>query len=146
MRVLALDVGQRRTGVAVSDASGRLARPLKVLSGPSPVDQVIALLAELAAADQAVERIVVGRPTRLNGTPNEQTPRVDEFVEALGKRTSLPIVRQDERLTSVEAERLLAVNERDWRRRKIRLDAAAAAVILQEYLDLSQYGDATLRD
>ena len=79
--------------------------------------------------------IVVGLPAKLDGSPSEQTSRVAAFVEALAARTSLPIVRMDERLTSREAESRLALHERDWRRRKARLDAAAAAVILQDYLD-----------
>jgi putative Holliday junction resolvase len=60
---------------------------------------------------------------------------VDAFVAALRRRTTLPVVEVDERLTSREAESRLAVRERDWRKRKARLDAAAAAVILQDYLD-----------
>jgi putative Holliday junction resolvase len=79
--------------------------------------------------------VVVGRPCRLDGTPNEQTARVDAFVSALRRHIDLPVVLQDERLSSVEAESRLALREKDWRRRKARLDAAAAAVILQDYLD-----------
>jgi putative Holliday junction resolvase len=63
------------------------------------------------------------------------TPRVERFASALGVRTGLPVVLQDERLTSREAESRLAVREKDWRVRKQRLDAAAAAIILQDYLD-----------
>src|SRR5438445_238243 len=79
--------------------------------------------------------IVVGAPARLDGSPSKQTAKVDAFVAALRARTKLPIVREDERLTSREAESRLAVGERDWRRRKMKLDAAAAAIILQDYLD-----------
>ena len=64
------------------------------------------------------------------------TPRVAAFADALGRATSLPIVLQDERLTSREAESRLATTDKDWRSRKTRLDAAAAAVILQDYLDV----------
>ena len=63
------------------------------------------------------------------------TPRVQKFAQTLGDRMSLPVVLQDERLTSVEAESRLAAREKDWRARKARLDAAAAAIILQDYLD-----------
>jgi putative Holliday junction resolvase len=79
--------------------------------------------------------VVVGLPKRLDGTPTDQTADVLRIAEALGARIGKPIVLQDERLTSIEAESRLALNERDWRRRKRRLDAAAAAVILQDYLD-----------
>ena len=63
------------------------------------------------------------------------TPRVEAFADALRARTGHPVVLQDERLTSVEAESRLALRERNWRKRKDKLDAAAAAVILQDYLD-----------
>jgi putative Holliday junction resolvase len=89
----------------------------------------------LAAEEDGVVAIVVGLPLRLDGSPNRQTPRVAAFVDELAARTALPIVRVDERLTSREAESRLAIRERDWRRRKERLDAAAAAIILQDYLD-----------
>jgi putative Holliday junction resolvase len=138
MRVLAIDVGQRRVGLAISDATATLARPLATLTLEAS-EQAAARVAEaidrLSAEDDGLETIVVGWPVRLDGSPNAQTPRVAAFVEALKARTSLPIVTADERLTSREAESRLALRERDWRRRKARLDAAAAAIILQDYLD-----------
>jgi putative Holliday junction resolvase len=138
MRVLGIDVGARRVGLAISDATQTLARPLTTLSVNGRDDAVARVLIEIArlgAEEDGLGTIVVGLPTKLDGSPSEQTSRVAAFVEALGTRTSLPIVRVDERLTSREAESRLALHERDWRRRKARLDAAAAAVILQDYLD-----------
>jgi putative pre-16S rRNA nuclease len=85
-----------------------------------------------------VDTLVVGVPRRLDGSPSEQTPRVERFVAALRAATTRAVVVQDERLTSHEAEERLAVRERDWRKRKARLDAAAAAVILQEFLDTAR--------
>jgi putative Holliday junction resolvase len=134
-RVLALDIGGKRTGLAISDASGTLARPLGVITSAMPIPEVIARVEQLQREDDGLGAIVVGRPVRLDGSANEQTPRVETFVAALRARTPLPVVLQDERLTSVEAESRLAVNDKDWRRRKHKLDAAAAAVILQDYLD-----------
>jgi putative Holliday junction resolvase len=134
MRVLGLDVGQKRTGVAISDPSGTIARPLVVLHG-NALPQVVALVARLISEEEGLTTIVVGLPLRLNGSANEQTARVLEFVAELRGQVSVPIALCGERLTSVEAESLLAQREKDWRRRKARLDAAAAAVILQEYLD-----------
>jgi putative Holliday junction resolvase len=137
-RVLGIDVGERRVGLAVSDATQTLARPLTTLSvngHDDAVTRVVVEIERLAAEEDALVAIVVGLPSRLDGSPSRQTPRVAAFVEALAARTVLPIVRIDERLTSREAESRLAVRERDWRRRKERLDAAAAAVILQDYLD-----------
>jgi len=136
VRVLGIDIGERRIGLAISDPSGTLARPLVTLQVQGDrVAQVGEVVERLAAEDEGLGAIVVGLPSRLDGSPNEQTPRVLAFVERLRARVAVPITLQDERLTSVEAESLLAVRDRDWRSRKKKLDAAAAAIILQEYLD-----------
>ena len=78
---------------------------------------------------------MIGLPRRLSGEANEQTPHVEALVERLRALIDVPIVMQDERLSSREAEHLLARTEKDWRKRKPLLDATAAAVILQDYLD-----------
>jgi putative holliday junction resolvase len=138
-RVAGLDVGERRIGVAVSDVTGTLARPLGVLQTSGldgdAVERAVAELGRLSAEDDGLESLVVGLPRRLDGSPSEMTPRVEAFAEALRTRTALPVVLQDERLTSREAESRLALREKDWRVRKKQLDAAAAAIILQDYLD-----------
>ena len=138
MRVLAVDVGERRIGLAISDVSRTLARPLRTLTVRSTgdgVDQVIAEIARLHAEEDGLSTVVVGLPIRLDGSPSEQTSRVTAFIEALRMRTAVPILTADERLSSREAESLLAARTRDWRQRKARLDAVAAAVILQDYLE-----------
>lgn len=145
MRVVAFDVGTRRTGVAVSDPSGTLARPLTVLTGDT-LAAAVDLVAELCASADGLGTIVVGLPRRLDGSANEQTASVERFAAALESATGLPVVRQDERLTSVDAEARLAERQKDWRKRKARLDAAAAAVILQEYLDTAALADAAAAD
>ena len=137
-RVLAVDVGTRRVGLAISDASRTLARPLEtiaVASEADAVDRVARRILELAEEDGGLATIVVGMPSHLDGTPSPQTSRVAAFVSRLKARTSLTVDTEDERLSSREAESRLAVGERDWRERKKKLDAAAAAVILQDYLD-----------
>jgi putative holliday junction resolvase len=138
-RVAGLDVGERRIGLAVSDATGTLARPVGVVrtSGldVDALDRTAAEIARLAREDDGLVALVVGLPRRLDGSANDMTPRVEAFAQTLGVRTALPVVLQDERLTSVEAESRLAIREKNWRVRKDRLDAAAAAIILQEYLD-----------
>ena len=137
-RVVGIDVGARRVGLAISDVTQTLARPLTTLTvadAAQAVARVVREVERLAAEDDGVAAIVVGLPTALDGSPNEQTNRVRAFIAALTARTTLPVVHADERLTSREAESRLAERERDWRRRKTRLDAAAAAVILQDYLD-----------
>ncbi len=137
MRVLALDPGRRRVGVAISDATGVLARPLDVIdeAGPAQLDRIIETIRRLAAEDDGLDTVVVGLPRHLDGTPNDQTAEVEALVETLRQRITQPVVLQDERLSSVEAESRLAIRDRDWRSRKKKLDAAAAAVILQDYLD-----------
>ena len=143
MRVLAIDVGERRIGLAISDASGMLARPLSVLTvndAADAVERVAREIARLSNEEDGVATIVVGLPVRLDGSPSAQTAYVAAFIEALKTRTSLPIVTEDERLTSREAESRLAVSERDWRVRKTKLDAAAAAIVLQDYLDRRRSG------
>jgi putative holliday junction resolvase len=137
MRVLAIDVGDRRVGLAISDPTRTLARPLATLTVDpgQALDTVAHKIAQLASEDDGVAEIVVGMPVHLDGSPSEQTTRVAAFVDGLRTRTPIPIRMADERLTSREAESRLAVNERDWRKRKKMLDAAAAAIFLQEYLD-----------
>jgi putative Holliday junction resolvase len=139
MRIVGLDVGERRIGVAVSDATGTLARPVGVLRAASldarALQQAADEVARLAAEEDGVSGIVVGLPRRLDGSPNGMTPKVERFAQELEARTRLPVVLQDERLSSREAESRLALREKDWRARKEKLDAAAAAIILQDYLD-----------
>jgi putative holliday junction resolvase len=138
VRVVGFDFGERRIGVAVSDASGTLARPLKTIQrGPSDaeaIERLHATIEELAAED-AIGSVVVGLPTRLDGSPNRQTARIGAMVTLLSARLAVPVFTQDERLSSHEAEERLSLGEKDWRKRKAKLDAAAAAVILQDYLD-----------
>ena len=137
-RVLAIDVGGRRIGLAISDPSRTLARPLSTLTVSNAAEGVTRVADEIARLerdDDGLESIVVGLPVRLDGSASDETARVAAFVDALRARTALPIVTADERLTSREAESRLSVLEHDWRERKKKLDAAAAAIILQEYLD-----------
>jgi putative Holliday junction resolvase len=137
VRTLGIDVGRRRVGLAITDPSGTLARPLRtIVVGPrDAVVQVLQEVEQLRAEEEGLSAIVVGLPVDLDGAETEETRHVRGFVEALKSRTSLPVSVADERLTSREAESRLALCERDWRKRKARLDAAAAAIILQDYLD-----------
>jgi putative Holliday junction resolvase len=151
MRVLGIDLGERRIGLAVSDATATLARPLTTLriepkaDVPAVVDLVMAAIARLGeeieeqagrdGMDHWIGAIVVGMPRHLDGTASDQTRRAEAFIRALGARVRIPIVSEDERLSSREADSRLAFTERDWSKRKTRLDAAAAAVLLQDYLD-----------
>ena len=139
MRVLGVDYGERRIGLAVSDASGILARPWRVLEPRGSLRDraaaVAAAVAGTAAEPDGLGLVVVGVPRALDGAPHARTVRISAFADALRAVSAVPVRLQDERLTSIEAEARLAMRERDWRKRKHRLDAAAAAVILQDYLD-----------
>jgi putative Holliday junction resolvase len=136
--VLGIDVGRRRVGLAISDPSGTLARPLSTLTVGSAADAVERVAAEamrLSQEEDGLAAIIVGVPARLDGSPTDETRGVADFMAALTARVPVPVIGGDERLTSREAESRLAVGERDWRVRKRKLDAAAAAIILQDYLD-----------
>jgi putative Holliday junction resolvase len=138
MRVLGIDYGERRIGLALSDATGLLASPWKKIANDADVGAAATrLAAEVRALQSAdgLDAIVIGLPRRLNGEPTEQTARVRKLAEMLAAVVTVPISLQDERLTSHEAEALLAARERDWRKRKDQLDAMAAALILQDFLD-----------
>jgi putative Holliday junction resolvase len=141
-RVLALDIGRKRTGLAVSDATGTLASPFAVITAQPPLAEILRTADQLAGEPDGLAAIVVGRPLHLDGRPSAETAEVDAFVARLRTRTSVPVFVQDERLTSVEAEARLSVRERDWRKRKAKLDAAAATVILQDFLDHPRSQDA----
>ena len=144
---MGVDYGQRRIGLALSDATGMLARPWKTIPRAGNPSQVAATIASEAGAlmrdDDGLSAIVVGLPRRLNGEPTDQTAAVEALVERLRGIVTIPVVLQDERLTSHEAERMLAQREKDWRKRKAMIDAAAAALILQDYLDQRLEGRTT---
>ncbi|HEX5474349.1 MAG TPA: Holliday junction resolvase RuvX [Vicinamibacterales bacterium] len=139
VRVMAVDYGDRRIGLALSDVTGLLARPWKTIEHagdlPAAATRVAADVHELATEEDGLGRVVVGLPRRLGGEPNTQTARVETFCDLLRQRVDVDVVLQDERLSSHAADELLARRERDWRRRKAQLDAMAAAVILQDFLD-----------
>jgi putative Holliday junction resolvase len=139
VRVLGIDYGARRIGLALSDATATLASPWRMLQRPPSEAQTLRILiteiTTLAKDDDGLEAVVVGWPRRLDGSPTDQTPIVEAFARALKAQLDVPVILQDERLSSTEAESRLARRERDWRKRKQQLDAAAAAVILQDYLD-----------
>lgn len=138
-RIASLDLGARRIGVAVSDVSATLARPVGVLRISAlegdGLQRALTEVARLSAEEDGLAALVIGLPRRLDGTPNAMTSRVEAFATRLAARVALPVRFQDERLSSHEADERLARREKDWRARKERLDAAAAAVILQDYLD-----------
>jgi putative Holliday junction resolvase len=136
VRILGLDVGDRRIGLAISDPNGQVAVPLRTLERIVPDGAVEAIGALVAEED--VEAIVVGLPLRLDGTVGTQAESVQEFVRQLLTVVDVPVTLWDERLSTVQAEQLLrrdGPGSRASRKDKGRIDAMAATVILQDYLD-----------
>jgi putative Holliday junction resolvase len=135
MRFLGLDVGERRTGVALSDPTGWLASPLTVLRCTDRDAELLAVT-DLVQKHQ-VGTIVVGDPQSLDGSIGPQSRRVRQYVSRLQQKVPhVSIVLYDERLSTLHAQRLLHESGRRASREVI--DAAAAAVILQSYLDARQ--------
>jgi putative Holliday junction resolvase len=130
-RVIALDVGERRIGVAISDPTGALATPHSVIRRRSKAED-FAAVARLVDELEA-ERVVVGLPLSLNGGMGPQARRVSRYTRALAQALRVPVELYDERYSTVTAEELLAGSGR--RRGRVSIDAAAAAVILQDYLE-----------
>jgi len=134
MRVLGLDVGDRRIGVAMSDALGITAQRLALVErGASPQHDVDAI-ATLADQHQA-RAIVVGLPLTMKGEQGEQAQKVLAFVETLRARVTCPVEMVDERLTTVQGQRALLETDTSRKRRKDLIDQVAAQLILQSYLD-----------
>lgn len=133
MRVLALDVGERRIGVALSDPLGLSAQRLTVLerSGErADVDAVCRLIDKHQAAS-----VVVGLPLTMRGTHGPQAQRATSFAQALRRQRAVPVQLVDERLTTVEGERALLATDTSRRKRKQVIDQVAAQLILQHYLE-----------
>jgi putative Holliday junction resolvase len=133
MRILAIDHGTKRMGIAVSDEMRTIAQPLEFIAA-EPLDKFFDRLKQIIV-DKQVSLIVVGVPRNMDGTYGPAAAKVQEFVTALKEAVAVPIKSWDERLTSVQANRYLI--EADVRRskRKEKVDKTAAAILLQSYLD-----------
>lgn len=133
MRYLAIDHGTKRMGIAVSDELKCLAQPLEFIPAepfPDFLDRLKAIL-----ADKQVELIIVGLPRNMDGSYGPAAERVREFIAALTDAVAVPIRTWDERLTSAQANRVLLQGNVRRADRKTRVDAMAAAILLQSYLD-----------
>lgn len=133
MRLMALDVGDRRIGVALSDPGKVLARSLLVIRRRS-MKADMELMRSLVE-EHHVERIVVGHPLHLDGGTSEQARRVKFYAAELQRAVGVPVVLWDEALSTDRAREVMIQAGRRRRDREERLDAVAAAVILQDYLD-----------
>jgi putative Holliday junction resolvase len=133
VRILCLDVGEKRIGVAKSDPLGIVAEGICYVPRPSDaaaIERICALIAQWEA-----ELILVGQPFNMNGTLGPQAEKVARFTQKLHKQTNCPIKEWDERLTTKEAERILIDANVSRKKRKEKIDQLAATIILQSYLD-----------
>ena len=133
MRIMGLDYGDRRIGIAVSDELGWTAQGIKVVEkrrDGGEIEEIANIIAEYS-----VTEIIVGLPKNMNGTIGPRGEISQQFAQTLTERFGLPVRLWDERLTTVSAERTLAEAEMSWKKRKKVVDKMAAILILQNYLD-----------
>jgi putative Holliday junction resolvase len=135
-RVLGIDFGERRVGLALSDPSATIAQPLPTIVRRAGKRPPVAAIVEIIQQND-VQRAVVGLPLNLSGDENEWTAQVRDFGTKLSERAGIPVDFLDERLTSVQAERAVRSIglKRSEREQKGRIDAAAAVLLLQTFLD-----------
>ena len=143
MRILGIDYGEKRTGLAISDPLGITAQPLPTVEGLS-MEELLKKISEIAT-EKEVEEIVVGLPRNMNGTVGKAGERVMDFAARLEAEAGCRVMVEDERLTTMMADRALtALGEKPKARRR-KLDRMAAQLILQSYLDRKR-ADAGARD
>lgn len=134
MTIMALDVGEKTIGVAISDETGTLAFPGQTILRQEGHRRDMAAVRTLVSERQ-VRRIVVGLPLMMDGTHGVQAEKIAAFVEVLRRNVRIPVELQDERLSTAEAERVLIAGGQDRARRKRTVDSLAACLFLQTYLD-----------
>jgi putative Holliday junction resolvase len=136
MRYLALDPGTKRIGVAISDELKMIAQPLEYIPA-EPFDAFLVRLKQIISQKE-VERVFVGMPRNMDGTYGPAAQRVQDFIAALAPEIPIPIQTLDERLTSAQANRVLLQGNVRRAKRKEKVDAMAAAILLQSYLDVKR--------
>jgi putative Holliday junction resolvase len=142
MRYLAIDYGTKRTGLAICDAGENISTPLRTIHGQK---QLVERIAELIEAEN-VEAVVLGLPLNMDGSESAQTKVVREFAERLKGYLNVPVLMQDERLSSFGAEQKLAPANFTKGKMRQRLDAVAAAEILNAFLEQKTSVDPTGTD
>jgi len=133
MKIMGLDFGKARIGVALSDIMGFLASPYTTLSRTTETEDLEFL--NKIIKEFKVETVVMGYPFEMSGNKGETCKLVEDFAEKLKNYCDVKIVFVDERLSSVEAEEQLRATIKDWKQRKKLLDQVSASIILQTYLD-----------
>jgi len=133
---MGLDYGSKTIGVAISDALGLTAQPIETIerSGENKLRRSLARIAEIVR-EKDIKKIVVGLPINMDGRSGERAALTLEFVEKLKLRVEIPIVMQDERLTTVEADEILDESGVKKQDRKQFIDQIAAGIILKEYME-----------
>lgn len=126
-----MDLGDKRIGLAISDAEGKLAGPLKTIKrGSRDIEEVLKIISQ-----ENIELIVVGLPLNMDGSLGEEGKKAQKFALELREKSGIPVELWDERLSSFEAERKLREAGKRGDKLKKSLDMAAASIILQDYLD-----------
>ena len=133
MKIMAVDLGQVRTGLAVSDPTEQLASPVGTITEKN-TDKLLEKVAA-AAREQGVQQLVVGHPRNMDGSRGESARRAETFAASLEKAAALPVVLWDERMTTVSAIGYLNQTDTRGKKRKAVVDTVAANIILQDYLD-----------
>jgi putative Holliday junction resolvase len=136
MRVLAIDLGSKRIGIAVSDGLGITVRPVETIRRSNRERDIARL--RFLVEDLEAEAVVVGLPLRMDGTTGDAARAALRFVEALQDRLDVPVLTQDERLTSYEAEQMMIERGLGREERRARSDEFAAMLILQDYLSTTK--------
>lgn len=137
MRILGLDMGSKRIGIAMSDELGLTAQGLESMQCKDPatdMDRILKLV-----ADYSVDEIVVGMPFNMDGSEGPQAKKVRVFMQSLGDRVAVPVREWDERLSTVAAERTLLEADMSRSKRRKVVDKLAAVIILQGYLDRKHF-------
>jgi putative Holliday junction resolvase len=137
LRLIGLDVGDKRIGVAISDPTCTISSPLPAINR-NTLEKDIKLVLDIAETHNA-RTIVVGLPISLNGSIGPQAKKIKSFIKDLARSSTIPIESQDERFSTLEAERLLRESGHQPSRNRGLTDSASAAVILQSYIDSQGY-------
>ena len=133
MKIMGIDLGKKRTGIAISDISGSLASPFCVLSKEN-MERLVEEIKAIVKRENVGE-IVVGLPRNMDGSEGESAKRARDFSNRLSEETNLNVVLSDERNTTISAHGYLNLNDVRGKKRKAIIDSVAATIILQDYLD-----------
>ncbi len=132
-RILGVDTGDVRTGLAVSDSMGFLASGIATFTVPDE-NELIALVAKYAA-EYDVGSIVIGNPVNMDGSHGPRSQKVSELADKIREHVTVPVVLYDERCTTMEAHRIMNITNTRGKKRKAAVDTLSAQIILQDYLD-----------